>query len=72
MRHMGGPASSHRTPKFDKYVTEEQKVDAFILKQSRLAREEAEAEAKRKKSGGGDPKAKGDPKGKGKTKEGDP
>ena len=69
LRHMRGPASTHRTPQFAKYVTEEQNTDAFILKQSRLAREEADAEAKRKKTEKSDPKPKG--KGKGKDKEGD-
>ena len=45
--HFSHGASSVATPAFDQHVADTQRVRATIQKQSRLAREEADAEAKR-------------------------
>ena len=55
LRHMADPTSGLRTGPFDRYVASEQKVEAQILKQTRLTREEEEAETRRSKSNPGEP-----------------
>ena len=47
--HMQSDAGGQRTPAWDKYLSEYQKNQAFILKQNRLTREETEQEATRRK-----------------------
>ena len=62
--HLGGGAAPMRTPTFDKFVMEEQKSAAFLLKQARLLREE-------RRSGGqppGDASGRPEPKKKAKKK----
>ena len=59
LRHLGGPSAPLRTPAFDQFVTDAQKTEAFILKQSRLVREENAAENKRSKNNDPNPKAPG-------------
>ena len=52
LHHMDNFTSGAKIPHFvvqSKYVTEVQKTDAFILKQSRLMREEQEQDEKRRK-----------------------
>ena len=44
-----------RVPKFGKFVTDEQKADAFIMKQDRLVREETAAVQRQSRSLDGEP-----------------
>ena len=46
---LGVSGAGVRTPAFSQYVAEDQRTEAQILKQSRLAREESEADSKRHK-----------------------
>ena len=43
-RHLPSTSQPMRSPHFDKFVTEEQKVSAFLLKQHRLFKEEVNAQ----------------------------
>ena len=52
--HMVDPAGGIRLGNFDRYTADRQKVEAGILKQGRMAREEEEAEGKRVRSGKGE------------------
>ena len=49
-RHLPGVSQPLRTAEFDKFVTDAQKVDAFVMKQDRLMREETAALQKQSKS----------------------
>ena len=51
--HLGAAVSGVRTPAFDKYITEVQRNDAYVLKQQRLTQEEEAAVEKRASGGGG-------------------
>ena len=48
MMHMPSSAGVAHAPKFDKYIAEEQKTQAQILKQQRMQKEEVDADADRR------------------------
>ena len=52
---MPGVSQPLRTSEFDKFVTDAQKVDAFIMKQDRLIREEAAAAQRHVRNANGKP-----------------
>ena len=52
---MPGVSQPLRTSEFDKFVTDAQKVDAFIMKQDRLIREEAAAAQRQERNANGEP-----------------
>ena len=58
IEHMDASSGLLSAPAFEKHVMEQQRVEAFIMKQSRLMREEEAADRKKTNPGGGpsDPK----------------
>ena len=54
-RHLPGVSQPLRTSEFDKFATGAQKVDAFIMKQDRLIREESAAAQRQERNANGEP-----------------
>ena len=65
MEHMDSATGAVRAPEFEKHVMEQQKAEAFVLKQQRLMRDEEEADRKRSNAGGGGEGRGGDGRGRG-------